>query len=119
MTTAFIEQNFPGMKDTRLDNRARLVVAVWPAVRFITDLQFERELIEASKELQPNSTANRWEANARLIMNQLWRSEVPSGFDIAAQYAAAADDKELRKIPEIGPERIKAMDLALNSLRRK
>lgn len=120
MTTAFIEQNFAHLDNAYLSVRAENVARVWPEVRTITDENFFEELVKASAKLYPGVESSRHQANGRTILTQLQRSShAKRGFEIAAQFSAAAKDEELLKISLIGPERIAAINLALNALRRE
>ncbi len=120
MTTEFIQNNFPDFEKWYLSLRARKVVEVWPGVRLVSDEDFFVALTQVSAKLNPDADANRWEANARGILNQLLRSgKAIHGFDMTAKVSAALTDAELLTIPQIGRERIKAINLAIDSLRRE
>jgi len=119
MTTEFIRDNFPDYARWSLSFRARKVVDVWPDVRLVSDEDFFAALKQISAQLYPDADSNQWDTNARLILlQQILTGNAISGFDMTAKFSAASTDEELLAIPQIGPERIKAINLALKILRK-
>lgn len=119
MTTEFIQDNFPDYEKWSLSFRARKVVDVWPDIRLVSDEDFFAALKQISVQLYPDADANRWDANARLILlQQMFTGNAIAGFDMTAKFSAASTDEELLAIDQIGPERIKAINLALKILRK-
>jgi hypothetical protein len=120
MTTEFIQKNFPDFEKWSLSRRAREVVEAWPEVRLVSDEDFYAALKKVSAQLHPNADSRKWEENARLILVQLMSTGIARhGFDMTAKFSAALTDEELLAISQINPERIRAINLAIDSLRRE